>query len=169
MNKDILKSLLKRHKKHNWNIFLSRLEYKKFWLSEWQMRKEIRELRKIGLNLVWKVFCWEPKFANLYKISDDLMSYIKEQLKWLKESFDIVKFNLNTPVERVKQWLWLKWYSKNLIISKDDDYKYTFNIDLKIIAKWSKKNKHDYKHFNLFNWLKELFWMNTYELIKDLW
>jgi hypothetical protein len=33
------------------------------------------------------------------------MAFIKEQVKGLKESFDVVKFNMNTPVERIKKML----------------------------------------------------------------
>lgn len=167
MKTKILKSIYKRHLKYKWEVFLSRHEHQKFWLTEWEMRKQLRLLRRNWLLTIWKRYCWEKRFSNLYKLTDELLEYIKEKLKKVRKSFDIVKFNNETKVENIKNLLGIRWFWKNFVISKDKDYKYTYNSQFNIITKWS-KSWWEHKWFNLFNWLKELFNLDTYLLIKEL-
>lgn len=164
MNKNILKWLLQRKNKY-WKVMLTRRENEKFWVSEWAMRKYIRTLRNNWLKLVWKAYCWEVRFTNVYEVTKELVQYIRQQL-WLKRmSFDIVSFNDNW-IEIVKSLLWLRYEKRNYVVSKDSEKKVTLNSERNIIAFWYK----DWttKHYNLFNWLKAIFWLDNYNLIKEL-
>lgn len=163
-----MKEIYRRHKKYSWKIFLSRYEYKDFWITEWWLRKELRELRRNWLLTIWKEYCWEERFANVYKLSEELLELLISKFRKYKTSFDILNFNKNTPLEEIKNLLWIKGFSTNFVINSDSNSKYTFNSENNIITRWSKKNKHDYTHYNLFNWLKELFWMDTKTLISNL-
>lgn len=162
MNIKILKTLLYRYNTYKWEVFLSRHEHNKFKLSEWEMRKELRLLRRKGLLTVGKVPCGNRRFANLYNISEELLAFIKEKCRKIRKSFDIVKFNKETSKEDVKSLLWLKGFWKNFRISHD----ITYNSDYNIITYWDKEKT---IHYNLFNGLKKLFWLSNLQLIKELW
>lgn len=167
MNKKILKALLYRQRTF-WEIFLSRYEYEKFWLTEWGMRLELRKLRRMWLRTVWKRYCGNRRFANVYEISDKLMSIILETLKEAKNSFDIVKYNASVKIEQVKELFNIKWRN-NLVLSNEKwGYKYTFNAKYNIITRWDKWGGWGNKWMNYFNGLKELFGLNAGELMREL-
>ena len=166
MKKQILRSLLWRHNKY-WEVFLSRHEYYKFGVTEWEMRKTLRELRRMGLNIVGKRYCWEGRFANAYKLSEELITYIKKELGKIQKGFDIVKFNAEVTKEYVENLFWLKVRHKNTVLSNETgSYKYTFNSEYNIITRWDKWGWWGNKWFNFFNWVKELFWLWTRDILN---
>lgn len=158
MNKKILKELYRRYKKFEWKIFLSRYEFENFWITEWEMRKQLRLLRRNWLNTVGKVYCGQPRFTNLYEISSDLLEYIKKQLFSVKNKFDICKFNKYFDLSEIVE---LRKYKKTYILFKTEKYKRTLDSETRVIARWCKKYW-EHKWFNLFNWLKEL-WIKSYK------
>lgn len=167
MNIKILQALLYRHNTYKWEVFLSRHEFVKFGLTEWGMRKELRKLRRVWLLTVWKRYYEANKYSNVYNLSKELLEHIKQALRDVKPSFDIVKYNASVKLEEIKDMFWIKRFGKNIILSNNKgEYKYTFNSEYNIITKWDKWWGWGNKWMNCFNWLKELFGINTKELIS---
>lgn len=149
----ILKSILWRYRKYSWKIILSRHEYKKFWLTEWSMRKQLKLLRRNGLITVGKQYCWQDRFSNVYNISEELLEFIKREVDKVKVKFNVFKYNLEFDLNRIINNL--RSYKKNYILKLEEDCKWTINTDLRIITRWCKRWWEN-KWYNLYNWLKKL-------------
>lgn len=171
IKKSILKSVYWRLKEHgNGNVILTRRENKKFWVTEWGMRKALRLLRRNWLQTTGKKTFEDTektfKPTNLYTLTEELITYIKSL--FLKKWFDIVKFNKSCTIEKARELLWFLGSNKNVTIESNENYKYYLDTEKNIITRYSKKQRWETKWFNLFNWIKELFWINTNNLISDL-
>lgn len=162
----LYRSILWRSKTYD-DVMVSRHEHEEYKISEWQMRLVIRDLRRNWLLKVWTAPSGYPRPSNLYKATKELIAYLKEKLGIVRKSFDIVEFNSTLTTEEIKNLFGLRWTKKNYVIWKDKEKecKYTLNMETRVVAKWF---NWWYKHFNLFNWLKEIYWFSTKDLINNL-
>ena len=112
----ILFTIKARFQKY-WIVWISRLEWIKFWLSERQMLNLINHLRIYWyLKFKWMVKCNNNKYkCNTYSVTDMFMT-ILEKLKWITNKIikhiDTIEYIKNNFVFKKKYWkiiFELKW------------------------------------------------------------
>jgi len=146
-----------------WEVWLSRCENKNFNTSERQLSSIIQNLRKN-----WLLILKERRqgnnnkfLCNVYEISQELKQilsllltyteFLNEKIvKWSKENFES-KLN-EYGIKHFRNWRLL-----------DKKWKITYNKRTFIITDW-KINK----HYNLFNFIKELYWLDSKTLLKEI-
>jgi len=103
----ILFSILERLKKHGNNIWFSRYEYEKFWVSEKKLRNIIEYLRDIGilefshtaLSTNEKRLLRKEIFkCNVYKVSENFINMILSFQRFIKKTFEYID-----PIAFMKQ------------------------------------------------------------------
>lgn len=155
----------------NWNIWISRKEYnseiyKEFNLSENQLKYRIQKLKELEF-LSWggkmysrkpATYTASPVLLWIFKLFETWKKYIKNLSK------KIVEFVNNTDAKAYLSNLWMKFKNyRSWILSKKKGEKITVWSKW-AISIWGKEAK----HFNLFNFLKESYWLNNLEMCEYL-
>lgn len=139
-------------------IGISRTEWKKFWISEWQMRKFLDKCKKIGLLSKVKEKQIGKYSCNIYSVSnmiEQVSAYIKDLNK------KIVEWIRNVNPSDVLRHFGNK---VNLNYRLNDKKYITFHKHKWIVANWK-----EHKIQNLFNYLKEQKEMDAYSFARLVW
>lgn len=148
MLKKVIKYLRQRNNTY-WQVYLSRCEHNKFWLSEHELRQYIELLRANWLKLVCKDRSGGNFFSNRYDVTQELLDFF-DQIVWAYRP----TFRKVTKLEIIKflQNLWIEYknYIQNYVLRKERGKKYTLNVDTWIITCWSR----EIQWYNFYKWIK---------------
>lgn len=146
-----------------WEVWLSRCENKKFNTSERQLSQVIKNFRENDFLILKARVKWNNNkyLCNVYDVWCKLKQilsllltfteFLNEKIiKWSKENFE---WKLND--------YWIKSFRNWRLFERKS--KITYNKRNYCITDWSK-----WQHYNLFNFLKEYFWVNTKDMIKQI-
>jgi len=133
----ILLSIKSRNNKYN-DVWISRKEWKKYWLSEKQMRNFINFLRDTwNLTIIWKRKSRSWWLCNIYKLSEWFIEWLKiirgftfkyiEPISFVKRHFIYkkkywrIKFKVNWNryfIQLIWDFPWvIYWVEENKIIN----------------------------------------------------
>ena len=156
----LLWSLKWRYDKY-WEIFISRKEFKKFWLTEKQLRWFIEKFRMLWfLKFEWQVRKdWNKYSSNIYSIWEELKKIFNMLIWGIKNMYKKVwEFIDKNWIEILKKF-WVRLFNekKNLIEKK-----------VSIWKRWQIKNWKTWKWYNIFSYLMEFRNISCFELAKEL-
>jgi hypothetical protein len=151
-----------------YNIFwLSRHEYKKFWITENRLRLIIETFKKEWLIEIVekKMLEWHMIACSVFKATDKLLS-ILDYLRWWIDSlsYKIKQSCKNINIESFFMSIWLQFNSRNkkLIDHKwriNYKSKISYNKNLNIITDWK-----EWKTYNLYNFCRDIMWYCTRDI-----
>jgi hypothetical protein len=158
----IIWALKGRFEKYH-DIWISRKEFLKFWVTERQMYLIIEELKDLWLiKLNW----YKRIINNKYKICIYEISSVLKQIFWLLSYFikdfnkKIIEFN-KWDIENILNKFWIKTFNNWKLFDRKS--KITFSKRKWVITNWK-----ELKHYNLFNFLKETFWLSSINLYRKI-
>jgi hypothetical protein len=126
----ILLAIKQRYKKY-WKIWISRLEYNRFWLSERKMNEVIKLLKSKWLILFYKSVKWNNNAykCNQYTISEEFKSLLDGVVEFTKKVFTYIQYTPDDVINYISQFSQLK----------KKQWKFTINWSKYIVAdswKW---------------------------------
>ena len=157
ISKDIYISIAWRALKY-WEFCISRYEYKKYWVTEYQMRKIINTLKKEYIQLVrceYYLKGWKPKKRNIFIATQKLFDIVKSFTTSIKNMNEkIIVWCKHNPIQKLRD-LGVLVYNNGRIWAKNS--KTTINKQNWAITNWKTWEK-----WNIFNYIKSITWYNTY-------
>lgn len=148
--KDIILSVSGRSSKYK-ELCISRYEYKKYWVTEYEMRKMINFLKKDYLQLVR---CekytekWAPRRRNIYIATQKLLDLVKSLTKSITDmNAKIIDWCKQNPVQKLRDMGVFVACNGRIW---DKKYKTTVNKRNWAITNWKTKES-----WNIFNYLRD--------------
>ena len=147
-----------------WEVWLSRCETEKFNTTQRQLRDVIENFRKNDFLILKERRKWDNNkwLCNVYEIWSKLkqiLSLLQTYIEFLNEK--IIKWSKEHFEWKLQEY-WIKYFHRNWRLFERKS-KITYSKRNFVITNW-KINK----HYNLFEFLKEYYWLNTIQLIKEI-
>lgn len=146
-----------------WEVWISRKETDKFQTTERQIRDIIQNLRDAWLlklkerrqstknKYLCNVYELSQEFKQILNLLQNYIEFLNEKIvQWSKENFEI------------KLWEYgIKYFRNGRLLN--NKWKITYNKRTFIITNWETN-----KHYNLFNFIKEIYGLSALQLTKEI-